>query len=137
MRVRVLAELLWLQRQRNPSDRAPIARTAAPIADGAVLVRRSVYAVVVSTEGEDMTELDRLYPMALVRVMTAKHAPRAFCAGLVFRGPYCTEAAPILKHVRGWLWQDVQRYCRRNQLSTLLVSTWQADLEGLPPKAGG
>lgn len=81
-----------------------------------------------------MTELDRLYPMALVRVMTVKHAPRAFCAGLMFRGPYCVEAAPILKHMRGWLWADVKRYCRRHRLTAQLVSKWES--ERLPLETG-
>lgn len=73
--------------------------------------------------------------MALVRVSTTRGARPGFCAGLVFRGPYCVEAAPILKHVRGWLWQDVQRYCRRYFLRTQLVSTWEggkAQSERLP-----
>lgn len=54
-------------------------------------------------------------PSFIVQVTTPVWVRSPFCAGLVFEGPRCVEAAPILKWAVGKLWADVERCCKRQR----------------------
>jgi len=53
---------------------------------------------------------DPARPIVLVQVTTPPEVPKPFCAGLVFAGPLCTEAAPILGWAEGKTWAEIRRY---------------------------
>jgi hypothetical protein len=47
-------------------------------------------------------------PEFLVSV-TAPH----FCAATVWHGPWCVQAAPILRWAEGLRWEPFERYCKK------------------------
>lgn len=61
----------------------------------------------------------------LVQVTTATWEKPAFCAGTVWKGPWCVEAAPILHWARGKRWEEFERYCRKRK--------WRLHVIEVPP----
>lgn len=45
-----------------------------------------------------------------------------FCAGIVLEDDVCTEAAPILKYMRGWGRLRIRDYCRSKGWKAVIVS---------------
>ena len=53
-------------------------------------------------------------PEYLVQVTThPEWRGQAFCAGMVWRGPWCIEAAPILRWAMGYRWEKFEAFCKR------------------------
>lgn len=57
----------------------------------------------------------------LVRVTTPAWQRQPFCCGLIFSGPWCIEAAPIMRWATGKQWATIEHTCKRMRWRTEVV----------------